>query len=122
MKRIPALAVAMTMGMRVQAVQRDPFVPIQRAAPASENTASRAGLAGLSLDDVRVRGVVQAGGVSSAIVESSAGRSFIAHPNDRLLNAIVFRIEMDRVTFVLLDKSGGTTLASKVLHQPRQGQ
>jgi Tfp pilus assembly protein PilP len=85
--------------------RRDPFIslmtPKKSAVPAGATSSRpRAGLAGLTLADVAVKGIVHSGPAVLAVLEGPEGRSFIAHSKDRLQDAVVKSIDADGVVFV----------------------
>jgi Tfp pilus assembly protein PilP len=83
--------------------RRDPFVSLmtpKKAAPAAPSSRPRAGLAGLTLADVAVKGIVHSGPAVVAVLEGPEGRSFIARSKDRLQDAVVKSIDADGVVFV----------------------
>jgi hypothetical protein len=81
--------------------RRDPFVslltPKKAPAPVSQ---SRAGLVGLVMADVVVKGIVRTGGTTVAILEAPDGKSFVARTKDRLQDAVIKAIDAGGVTFV----------------------
>lgn len=83
--------------------RRDPFVTLlvpKKAAPTpSASVRPKAGLAGVSLADVSVRGIVHNGAVVVALLEGPGGRSFVARSKDRLQDATIKSIDADGVTF-----------------------
>jgi Tfp pilus assembly protein PilP len=86
--------------------RRDPFVsllaPKASAAPrAAAAPVSRpgAGLAGIAVSDVRVRGVMRSGNALVALLEGPDGKTFLARREDRLMNGLVKTIEQDAVIF-----------------------
>ena len=110
---IPAAAAPIPVGSRVGELlssydsggRRDPFAtlvaPRRSASGAEGGTRSRppAGLAGVALADVLVRGVVRNGDTMLAILEGPNRQSFVSRINDRLLDATVARIDADGVIF-----------------------
>jgi hypothetical protein len=68
-----------------------------------------AGLAGIALADVSVKGIVQKGSVALAVLEGPGGRSFIARSRDRLQDATITRIDAEGVLFAqqVVDAAGG---------------
>ncbi|MCC7007569.1 MAG: hypothetical protein IT184_02020 [Acidobacteria bacterium] len=113
---IAAPAASIPVGSRVGEVvtgyddggRRDPFgslVLSKRAATPADGR-PRSGLAGLSLADVVVKGVVRNGTTMLAILESPGRQSFVTRVKDRLIDATVVSIDRDGVVFS--DRSGGT--------------
>lgn len=82
---------------------RDPFVSLvapKKGSAAPAPAKARAGLAGVVLADVSVRGIVQNGRNTFAVLEGPGGKSFVARSRDRLLDATVKSIDAESVTFV----------------------
>lgn len=85
--------------------RRDPFVSL--VTPRVSRTDAEpgparppaAGLAGIALADVRVRGIVRSGTTTLAILEGPNRQSFVSRVNDRLLDATIIRIDADGVIF-----------------------
>lgn len=109
---IPASAAPIAVGSRVGELmssydsggRRDPFgslVVTRRTAGGAEGARTRppAGLAGVALADVLVRGVVRNGDTMLAILEGPNRQSFVSRVNDRLLDASIARIDADGVIF-----------------------
>jgi hypothetical protein len=108
---IPATPTPIAVGSRVGELlssydsggRRDPFgslVTPQRAAGPGQNARPRvAGLAGVALADVTVRGVLRNGDTTLAILEGPNRMSYVSRVNDRLLDARVVRIDADGVIF-----------------------
>jgi Tfp pilus assembly protein PilP len=90
-----------TPGVYEETGRRDPFVSLlaskKSIAPASSRP--KAGLAGIALADVAVKGVVQNGKTVIAVLEGPGGKSFVARSKDRLQDATVKAIDPDGVTF-----------------------
>jgi hypothetical protein len=83
--------------------RRDPFVSLltpKKTAAAVPASRPRAGLAGLTLADVAVKGIVRNGPAVVAVLEGPEGKSFIARSKDRLQDAVVKSIDADGVVFV----------------------
>lgn len=109
---IPNAPAAIAVGSRVGEVmssydsggRRDPFASLvtpKRASVSGEGARQRppAGLAGVALADVLVRGVVRNGGTMLAILEGPNRQSYVSRVNDRLLDATIVRIDADGVIF-----------------------
>lgn len=86
--------------------RRDPFVSliVPKTAPAAPRPASAtsrpgAGLAGIAVSDVQLKGVIRSGATFVAILEGPDGRTFMAKRLDRLVNGVVKGIEQDAVVF-----------------------
>ncbi len=92
--------------------RRDPFMSLIVAKPVSAAAEPgpahpRPGLAGLALADVTVRGLVKNGNTLVAILEAPSKQSFIAHVQDRLLDASVQSIDDTGVVFTEQAGKGG---------------
>lgn len=96
--------------------RRDPFEnSVARepsAIPAAAGTGGR-GLAAVPLADVVVRGIARDGRQRLAILETSARRSFIVRPLDRLADAVVHDVGSSGVTFLGRHGRGGPTQVHK---------
>lgn len=83
--------------------RRDPFSSLvaERVSRTDGAPAARppAGLAGIALADVNVRGIVRSGTTTLAILEGPNRQSFVSRVNDRLLDATIVRIDADGVIF-----------------------
>lgn len=86
--------------------RRDPFVSliVPKVAPTSGNRAANparpaAGLAGLAISDVVVKGMVRSGTTLIALLQGPDGRTYMAKRQDRLQDGVVTRIDSDGVVF-----------------------
>lgn len=83
--------------------RRDPFVSLIAERPVAATAAAPArraqGLAGLAMADVTVKGIITNGEKWIAIIAAPDGTTYLAHPNDRLHDAVVRRIDRDAVVF-----------------------
>lgn len=85
--------------------RRDPFISliVPKAAPVAARAAaisrSGAGLAGVAVSDVQLKGVIRSGANFVAILEGPDGRTFMAKRLDRLMNGVVKGIENNAVVF-----------------------
>jgi Tfp pilus assembly protein PilO len=85
--------------------RRDPFQDPLDVIPAAGESldgverATRAGLSSVAVSDVAVRGIARSGDAMTAILETADRRTFIARPKDRLLDAVVVRIDAQGVVF-----------------------
>lgn len=85
--------------------RRDPFVSL--IAPKVSTVAARpvatsrpgAGLAGIAVSDVQLKGVIRSGANFVAILEGPDGRTFLAKRLDRLMNGVIKGIESNAVVF-----------------------
>ena len=81
--------------------RRDPFLTLITAKRAATSpTRTGVGLAGLSVTDVVVTGIVRGGKVGVAILQGPDGKSFTAKAQDRLEDAVIKAIEADTVVFI----------------------
>lgn len=84
--------------------RRDPFVSVitPKSAPVAGTVArSRpaAGLAGVSIADVQVKGLIKSGATLIALLQGPDGRTYMAKRQDRLQDGSVSRIDSDAVVF-----------------------
>lgn len=82
--------------------RRDPFVSLiatKKAANSARPARVKAGLSGLALADVSVKGIVRQGAVTLAVLEGPAGKSYVARSRDRLQDATVKAIDPEGVVF-----------------------
>jgi Tfp pilus assembly protein PilP len=85
--------------------RRDPFVSLVAPKPAAvaprPTAAPRpgAGLAGIAVSDVQLKGVIRSGANFVAILEAADGRTFLAKRSDRLMNGVIKGIESGAVVF-----------------------
>jgi len=85
--------------------RRDPFVSL--IVPKVSTVAARpvatsrpgAGLAGIAVSDVQLKGVIRSGATFVAILEGPDGRTFLAKRLDRLVNGVIKGIESNAVVF-----------------------
>lgn len=81
--------------------RRDPFVSlVARGTDLPSPSARPDGLAGLSVNEVALRGVVLSGGVHRAVLEAPDNKSFIVQAGDRLFDGSVKEISADAVVFL----------------------
>jgi Tfp pilus assembly protein PilP len=85
--------------------RRDPFLSLivpkpANPAPRPASTARPgAGLAGIAVSDVQLKGVIRSGANFVAILEGPDGRTFLAKRSDRLMNGVIKGIESGAVVF-----------------------
>jgi Tfp pilus assembly protein PilP len=90
--------------------RRDPFVSLvvpkrpTASTPAIERLSGT--LRGLSLADAKLTGIIKSGDRYLATVEAPDRRSYSIRADDRLLDAVVKRIDADGVVFMELESSG----------------
>jgi Tfp pilus assembly protein PilO len=99
---------------------RDPFAPPSFSMSASSDGVGTpgqhagTGLGGLSANDVIVTGIVRAGDVVSAILQGPDRRTFVARPQDRLLDATIKSVDAGGVVFVVRPPRGGAPHSSEI--------
>jgi hypothetical protein len=80
--------------------RRDPFISLLGRGSDSRNQASRPpGVAGLMINEVAVRGIVETPKGFVALIQGPDNRSYKVRPNDRLLDGTVKAIMKDQVIF-----------------------
>jgi Tfp pilus assembly protein PilO len=85
--------------------KRDPFQdPLAMTTVAGEppggiDRPARAGLASVPVGEVAVKGIARWGGTITAILEGPDRRTFVARPKDRLLDAVIVRMDERGVVF-----------------------
>lgn len=81
--------------------RRDPFTSLDRASDPKGSARDRvSGLAGLSIGEVTVKGVVKSQGRLVAMLQAPDNKTYIVRPNDRLLDGIVRAVTPEAVVFV----------------------
>ncbi|MDQ3169923.1 MAG: pilus assembly protein PilP [Acidobacteriota bacterium] len=81
--------------------RRDPFVSLRGTGGGMTSTQNRpSGLAGVSVTEIVVRGVVRSGNEFVALAQSPDGRTFQLRRNDRLFDGSVKQVGIDAVVFV----------------------
>ena len=92
------------------AALRDPFVALVAPKRTPTRTAPDApqgtGLRSMALADVEVTGIVRRGDLLLAILRGSGERSYVARAQDRLLDAVIKRIDAAGVVFVEVVEPG----------------
>lgn len=80
--------------------RRDPFVSLRGTGANMSSTQNRpAGLAGVTISELTVRGIVRSGNAFIALAQSPDGRTFQLRRNDRLFDGSVKQIGIDAVVF-----------------------
>ena len=69
--------------------RRDPFVSLVARGAEPVPGTKTGGLSGLTTSELMVRGVLQSRGAYVAIVSGPDGKTYRAHPNDRLLDGVI---------------------------------
>jgi hypothetical protein len=74
--------------------RRDPFVSLlsRGVEPGTVSRGSITGINGLTTAELSVRGIVNAKGRYIAMVQGPDTKTYIAHPNDRLVDGVITRI------------------------------
>lgn len=103
--------------------RRDPFVSlIVPKAPATPRAASparpAAGLAGLSIADVQVKGLIKSGTSLIALLAGPDGRTYMAKRADRLADGVVTRIENDSVVFTERTPDAAGVMRARDVRKP----
>ena len=84
--------------------RRDPFIsPAARAPVVVVPTVSRPrpeGLAGLTVEEVAVKGIVRTGDTWAAVIGPANGRTYFIRPGDRLMNGSVLTVTRSGIVFV----------------------
>jgi len=81
--------------------RRDPFQPLIARGSEGRPSGRRAeGLAGLSVNEIVLRGVLRSGGSYVAMVQGPDLRTYIVHPNDRLFDGTVRAITADSLVIL----------------------
>ena len=81
--------------------RRDPFLALVRRGPEGRAGGKRPeGIAGLSVSEVALKGTMLYQGGYVALVQGPDTKTFIVHPNDRLLDGTVKAITADSIVMV----------------------
>jgi type IV pilus assembly protein PilO len=81
--------------------RRDPFVSmLNRGAAPQDLTRRPDGLAGLTVGEATLKGIVRSGGSYVAILQAPDNKTYIVRPNDRLYDGSVKSIMPDAVLFL----------------------
>jgi len=81
--------------------RRDPFVSLRGSGTTMTSTQNRpAGLAGVSVSEIAIRGIVRSGNEFIALAQAPDGRTFQLRRNDRLFDGSVKQIGIDAVVFI----------------------
>jgi Tfp pilus assembly protein PilP len=79
--------------------RRDPFVSLLRRGSDSQRTATEGpragGLAGLTADEITLKGTLASQGGFTAIVQGADGKTYIVHSGDQLLDGTIQAISAD---------------------------
>lgn len=80
--------------------RRDPFVSLRNRTSNAGTGANRPpGLAGVSVNEIMIRGIVRSGNDFIALAQSPDGRTFQLRRNARLFDGVVKQIMIDAVVF-----------------------
>lgn len=82
--------------------RRDPFVSLLlRGSDSRMRTGSRVeGLPGLAIGEVALRGILKSRGDFIGLLQAPDGKTYVARPNDRLLDGVIKAITVDSVVFL----------------------
>src|SRR5690606_31782519 len=81
--------------------RRDPFVSLRGTGTTMSSTQNRpTGLAGVTVAELTLRGIVRSGNQFIALATSPDGRTFQLRRNDRLFDGTVKQIGLDAVVFM----------------------
>lgn len=105
--------------------RRDPFAslivpkptPTTRASGAG-NARPAAGLAGVSVTDVIVKGVVRSGNTFIALLQAPDGRTYMAKRQDRLQDGEISRIDSDAVVFSARTADAAGVVRARDIRKP----
>jgi len=105
--------------------RRDPFVSLiaPKAAPTPANSAAArarpvAGLGGLAISDVVVKGLIRSGTTLIALLQGPDGRTYMAKRQDRLQDGVVTRIESDAVVFTERSADAAGVVRARDVRKP----
>lgn len=80
--------------------RRDPFVSLRNRNPQGSSAQNRpAGLAGVAINEIAIRGIVRSGSEFVALAQAPDGRTFQLRRNARLFDGVVKQITIDAVIF-----------------------
>lgn len=127
-----AAAPAITVGSRVgesstdynDGGRRDPFMSLiaPKAAPAQPSAAAPpraiAGLAGLSVNDATVKGLMRSGDTLIALLQGPDGRTYMAKRQDRLQDGVIARIDADAVVFTARVPDAAGVVRTRDIRKP----
>ena len=80
--------------------RRDPFSALDRASDPRTGTGKLSGLAGLTINEATVKGVVKSKGRMLAMVQAPDNKTYIVRVSDRLLDGEVRAVTAEAVVFV----------------------
>lgn len=69
--------------------RRDPFVSLMQRGESRQGARQGEGLSSLAADELTVKGIVQSRGGYIAMVQGPDAKTYVVHPNDRLLDGTV---------------------------------
>jgi hypothetical protein len=80
--------------------RRDPFISLRSRTPVGPTTQNRpAGLPGVAIGELLIRGIVRSGNDFIAMAQSTDGRSFQLRRGARVFDGVVKQITLDAVIF-----------------------
>ena len=80
--------------------RRDPFLALDHASDPRANSGKLSGLAGLTINEATVKGVVKSRGRMLAMVQAPDNKTYIVRASDRLLDGEVRAVTAEAVVFV----------------------
>lgn len=92
--------------------RRDPFVSLMAGGSERRTSAPGDGLAGLAVDDLSVRGIVQTRRGPVAMVQGPDGRTYLARARDALLDGTITSVTPDGLV-ILQDVSDPLSLVKQ---------
>jgi Tfp pilus assembly protein PilP len=80
--------------------RRDPFISLRNRTTTASTTQNRPpGLAGVTISEIAIRGIVRSGADFLALVQAPDGRTFQLRRNAKLFDGVVKQITIDAVVF-----------------------
>jgi hypothetical protein len=104
--------------------RRDPFAslivpkPTPTSRPAAGSGPVAAGLGGVSVTDVVVKGVIRSGNTLIALLQGPDGRTYMAKRQDRLHDGVISRIEIDAVVFTERSADAAGVVRARDIRKP----
>ncbi len=99
--------------------RRDPFISLDRASDPKASARGRlVGLAGLTIGEATVKGVVKSQGRLVAMVQAPDNKTYIVRPNDKLLDGAVRAVTPEAVVFVQVIKDPLQLVTQREIRKP----
>lgn len=104
--------------------RRDPFAslivpkPTPTSRPGGGAGPVAAGLGGVSVTDVVVKGVIRSGNTLIALLQGPDGRTYMAKRQDRLHDGVISRIEIDAVVFTERSADAAGVVRARDIRKP----